>query len=135
MTEKKASRAGYRLIAERLKEKIESGDYPVGKLMPSYEAIAAEHGVSKNVARDAVALLEHAGIAERAAGIGTTVLCKPSEAPPSEREQLMQQIASMRERIEQVAGEVAELRREVHEGPQPPAPTRRAGQPASRVRP
>lgn len=83
MAEQNVVRAGYRRIAELLEQKIEEGTYPVDGLLPSYDAIAAEYGVSKNVARDAVATLGRKGVVTVAAGIGTTVLRKPSEIPPT----------------------------------------------------
>src|SRR4051812_37832085 len=86
---------GYRRVAELLKTKIEDGTYPIGELLPSYDAVAAEYGVSKNVARDALASLRDEGIVETLAGIGSTVLVKPSDAPGSEREQIMQRIARL----------------------------------------
>lgn len=132
--EKKGARAGYKRVAEDLRQKIEAGTYPVGELMPSYDAIAVEYDVSKNVARDAIAALRDAGIVDVAPGIGTTVLSKPSELPASERDQLMQQIARMQERIEQVAADVVELRREMHGDRQPPARARPADRRASPTR-
>lgn len=130
-----AGRVGYRRIADDLKEKIENGFYPVGETLPSFGSLASQYGVKEGVARNAVYALRDEGIIDVEAGKGSVVVHKPSEAPPSERDQLMQQIASMRARIEQVAGEVAELRREVREGQQPPAPARQGSRPASQARP
>lgn len=133
--EQGAGRVSYRRIAEDLKAKIENGAYPVGKPLPSFESLAAEHKVKSGVARNAVYSLRDEGIIDVVPGVGSLVMFKPSEAPPPERERLMQEIVRMRERIEQVAGELAELRREVHGDQQPPARARPAGRPASPTRP
>lgn len=110
-----AGKVGYRRIAEDLKEKIESGVHPVGEPLPSFDSLAATYDVKIGVARNAVYALRDEGIIDVVAGVGSLVAVKPSEAPPSEREQLMREIANMRERIEQVAAGLAELRHEVHE--------------------
>lgn len=82
MAEQRVVRAGYRRIAEQLEQLIEDGTYPVDGLLPSYDTIAAEYDVSKSVARDSVGILVKKGIVDVAAGIGTTVLRKPSDVPP-----------------------------------------------------
>lgn len=84
MAEQRVVRAGYRRIAEQLEQLVEDETYPVGGLLPSYDAVAAEYEVSKSVARDAVGILVKKGIVDVAAGIGTTVLRKPSEVPPEQ---------------------------------------------------
>ena len=52
----------YRLIADRLRAAIETGRYRPGQRLPSAHDLAAEWGVNEHTARDAMKLLERAGL-------------------------------------------------------------------------
>lgn len=108
MAEQRVVRAGYRRIAEQLDQLIENGTYPVGGLLPSYDALAAEYDVSKSVARDAVGILVKKGVVDVAAGIGTTVLRKPSDVPaPQDIPARLDEVAATVQRMsEQLDSEV-----------------------------
>lgn len=106
MAEQRVVRAGYRRIAEQLEQLIEDGTYPVEGLLPSYDAIAAEYEVSKSVARDAVGVLGKKGIVDVAAGIGTTVLRKPSEVPP-ERD-IQTQLGAIDATVQQLSSQLGD---------------------------
>ncbi len=119
MAEPKVVRAGYRRIAEQLEQRIEEGFYPVGELLPSYDALAAEFAASKSVARDAVGILEGKGIVDVAAGIGTTVLRKPSDVPPApDIPARLDEVAATVQRMsdqlnEQVTPDLADIREQL----------------------
>ncbi len=75
----------YRRIAEDLRQRIESGDLPPGRQLPSEEDLREEYGeqygqdgrdVSRNTVRDAVKLLVSRGLIETRPGQGTFVLRK-----------------------------------------------------------
>lgn len=119
MAEQRVVRAGYRRIAEQLEQLVEDETYPVGGLLPSYDAVAAEYEVSKSVARDAVGILVKKGIVDVAAGIGTTVLRKPSDVPPEQDiparlEEVAATVQRMSDQIDsQVTPDIADLREQL----------------------
>ncbi|MBD8078244.1 FadR/GntR family transcriptional regulator [Cellulosimicrobium arenosum] len=61
------------LVVERLTERVEQGQWPVGSRIPSEPELVAELGVGRNTVREAVRALEHAGILEPRRGDGTYV--------------------------------------------------------------
>ncbi len=117
MAEQRVVRAGYRRIAEQLEQLVENETYPVGGLLPSYDTVAAEYDVSKSVARDAVGILVKKGIVDVAAGIGTTVLRKPSDVPtePDVPTRLAEMDTTVRRLSEQLDGEVVPDLRELRD--------------------
>jgi DNA-binding FadR family transcriptional regulator len=131
------SRVGYRRVADELRRRIDAGTYQVGGRLPSYEALAEEFRVSRNVARSAVEDLREEGLVETTHGIGSTVLYTSTGLRELMVESgadggaLMREVARMRQRLEQVAAEVADLRREVRGDQQPPAPAGRAARPST----
>jgi DNA-binding FadR family transcriptional regulator/8-oxo-dGTP pyrophosphatase MutT (NUDIX family) len=73
LPETKTKRAGYRVIAAALKERIEQGEYPPGATVPSEEAIAKEFGVARETARRAVKEIETQGLVTTVHGRGRFV--------------------------------------------------------------
>ncbi|MDR1607708.1 MAG: GntR family transcriptional regulator [Deltaproteobacteria bacterium] len=63
----------YRLLAEAIKVKIASGQYPKGARIPSEVAISREHGLSTMTVRQAVNLLTQEGLLTKVQGSGTYV--------------------------------------------------------------
>jgi DNA-binding LacI/PurR family transcriptional regulator len=67
----------FRLLAERLRQQISDGDWPVGGRLPTEPQLAAVHAVGVNTVRRAVGLLVAEGIVERRQGSGTYVAQRP----------------------------------------------------------
>lgn len=63
----------YVIIADRLRQKIASGCWPAGTLLPSLHDIAAEFSVARPTARQAVQLLVKEGLLSSQRGLGTFV--------------------------------------------------------------
>jgi GntR family transcriptional regulator len=64
--------ARYR-IADAIRSKIESGEYPAGELVPSETQLAQEYGVAKMTARSALEVLKAEGLVIAQQGRGTRV--------------------------------------------------------------
>jgi DNA-binding GntR family transcriptional regulator len=64
----------YMLLANNLTEKIASGVYPAGTLIPSEATLCEQFDVSRITVRGALKELETRGLVTRRAGIGTRVL-------------------------------------------------------------
>jgi len=84
----------------QLRERITSGDWPVGSRIPPEPALVELLGVGRNTVREAVQSLVHAGLVERRQGSGTYVLSASELAVSMSR-----QIADARQR------DVIEVRR------------------------
>ncbi|MCW2889115.1 MAG: GntR family transcriptional regulator [Streptosporangiaceae bacterium] len=70
-------RPAYRRIAEELRERIRDGGHPPGSRLPTMAVLAATHGVSEIVIRQAIALLRGEGLVETRRGGGTIVRVRP----------------------------------------------------------
>jgi DNA-binding GntR family transcriptional regulator len=60
-------------IADVLRERIKSGEYPPGRKLPSIIALSGEFGVATVTARKALAALQREGLVETRSGWGTFV--------------------------------------------------------------
>ncbi|MEV4443826.1 GntR family transcriptional regulator, partial [Streptomyces sp. NPDC049577] len=58
----------------QLRERVESGDWPVGGRIPSEPVLAEQLGVGRSAVREAVRALTHVGMLEPRQGSGTYVL-------------------------------------------------------------
>lgn len=65
--------AKYKTVAENLNEKIRSGDFTPGDVLPSEHQLAKCYGVSRITVRRAIEVLEESGHVERQHGRGTFV--------------------------------------------------------------
>jgi GntR family transcriptional regulator len=65
--------AKYRAIAEDLGRRIRAGEYPPGCALPAQRELAASYGASLATARQALDLLQQAGLLTQQAGRGTFV--------------------------------------------------------------
>jgi GntR family transcriptional regulator len=63
----------YREIANALRAAIERGEYQPGQRIPGENDLIRDHGVSRNTARDALAVLRHEGITDTRRGAGNFV--------------------------------------------------------------
>jgi len=69
----------YREIAERLRQQIESGEFPSGAQMPTEQDLQVQHNASRNTIREAIRQLTTLGLVEAKPGQGTFVV--PNVAP------------------------------------------------------
>lgn len=70
-------RPAYLLVADELRQQIQSGDYPPGARLPTMEELRRSYGVSEIVIRHAVSLLRQEGLVETRRGGGTVVRTRP----------------------------------------------------------
>ncbi|MGL5829867.1 MAG: GntR family transcriptional regulator [Angustibacter sp.] len=66
-----------RLLANELRAQIARGDLSPGDRLPSERALAQEHGIARNTAREAVRLLTDEGLVTAEHGRGAFVRAKP----------------------------------------------------------
>ncbi len=64
----------YRQLAEIIRERIASGEYPKGSRLPSESDLMEEFEIGRNTARRAVAVLRDEGTVETVATRGSYVL-------------------------------------------------------------
>ena len=64
----------YQQLAAELKQRIESGRYPVGDKLPAERYIAEEMNVSRTVVREAIIMLEVEGYVDVRKGSGIHVV-------------------------------------------------------------
>ncbi|MGC4838752.1 GntR family transcriptional regulator [Micromonospora vinacea] len=79
----------YRLIADELRQRIESGVIPPGTLLPPESALTTEFRASRGTVRQAIAALRDARLVATEHGRGTYAsprhyYSEPDEAPPLE---------------------------------------------------
>ncbi len=69
-------------FADFLRKQIESGELAPGALLPSESALIQRYGISRPMARKAVAILRNEGLVTTEQGIGTKVREQPVEREP-----------------------------------------------------
>jgi GntR family transcriptional regulator len=62
----------YKQIADRLRSAIKGGAYGSGDLLPSEHELAAEYGVARGTAREAIMLLGNEGLIDAVHGLGVS---------------------------------------------------------------
>lgn len=70
----------YREVERMLEERLASGAYPVGSLMPTEAELAGEFSASRFTIREALRQLAERGFVERRQGLGTRVVAARPEA-------------------------------------------------------
>jgi GntR family transcriptional repressor for pyruvate dehydrogenase complex len=112
----------YRSIGGQLIEGIRSGAFPPGSALPSERALALELGVSRGSVREAVRVLEHAGVLEVRTGSGnyvteealsTTTLLRLEAAATGQHSPL--DIILVRRALEPMCARLAAAHRTAHE--------------------
>jgi DNA-binding GntR family transcriptional regulator len=71
----------YRQVAARLYGQIHDGTYPPGGALPTEQQLADEYGLSRNMIRQALALLRQQGIVDVVQGSGHYVRPRPEPQP------------------------------------------------------
>jgi GntR family transcriptional regulator len=71
---RKTAQPRYRSVADTLMEGILSGKYPVGAILPGETDVATQFAISRHTARDAMRLLEQAGMITRRRRVGSMVV-------------------------------------------------------------
>jgi DNA-binding GntR family transcriptional regulator len=66
----------YRQLTATLRAAIASGEYPVGSLLPTEIEISRNFGVSRHTVRDALRILNGAGLIQRRRRVGTIVTAR-----------------------------------------------------------
>jgi GntR family transcriptional regulator len=66
----------YREIADQLRQRIESGEFPSGAQMPTEQDLQKQHNASRNTIREAIKQLTSLGLVETKPGQGTFVVPK-----------------------------------------------------------
>lgn len=84
-------------VADGIRAKIVSGEYPVGSAIPSTPNLAKEYEVSKTPARDAVKELQDEGILEGVPGKGVYVKAMPAAAAAEKHD-----IETLRRRLDEL---------------------------------
>jgi len=95
----------YQRLIDQIRSKITSGEYPLGKAIPSTAALAELAGMSVPVVRRAVGQLEADGILEGHPGKGVYVRALP-EAADAERQDIKvlgQQVAELQDQLRDLA--------------------------------
>lgn len=73
LAERPLGQSRYGALAEALKARIVSGEWPAGSALPAEQALADEHGVALGTMRQALGLLAQVGLVNRVHGKGTFV--------------------------------------------------------------
>ncbi len=81
MVDLQGGRPVYRQIADRLRSAIATGVLGPGEQVPSEHELAAEHGVARGTAREAIMLLRNEGLIDAVHGLG----CFVHEPEPFQR--------------------------------------------------
>lgn len=69
----------YEQLADTLRERIASGEFPPGSKLPSRAELSAAYGISDIVIGRAMWILKQEGLTETLPGVGVYVADKPAE--------------------------------------------------------
>lgn len=99
----------YQRLISQIRSKIASGEYPVGKQIPSTTDLKAQTGMSLTVVRRAVQQLQADGILEGHPGKGVFVRALPQDADREKNtlETLGAQVSALRETVTTLAEQEA----------------------------
>jgi DNA-binding GntR family transcriptional regulator len=106
----------YQRIAEDLRAKISSGEYPPGSQLPTKEQLKTRYQVALNTVERAIEELRKAGIVETLQGAGMFVRESPGSGHSPEYTALMEHLAGIDDQVRQLADRVDELEKMVRGG-------------------
>ncbi|MBT8228438.1 MAG: winged helix-turn-helix transcriptional regulator [Dactylosporangium sp.] len=72
----------YQILADELRQKIDSGEWSPGTKLPSRSQLCQEHGVSDTVVGKAMMILRATGLTETLEGVGVFVAGDRDASPP-----------------------------------------------------
>jgi len=101
-------RPKYRQIADDLRSRMESGEFPPDSQLPSKAGMMSQYGVALATVNNAIGVLRGEGRAETVQGLGTFAR-KPAAGPSSEYETVMGYVRELAEEIRQLKERVAEI--------------------------
>ena len=110
----------YLPIYQALKSRIESGQYPVGQLLPSENTLLGEFGCSRNTVRRAIAGLVRDGYVQTSQGRGVCNIYQPLE-PSSYSMGTIESFAETSRRTAVTVQTPLSVRAQSDERTQPPA--------------
>jgi DNA-binding GntR family transcriptional regulator len=99
----------YQRIADDLRTRISSGEYPVGSQLPTKAELMTRYGVAVNTVERAVDELRKAGIVETLQGAGMFVCEPPTDEHSPEFLALMEHLAGTDDLVRQLAERVDDL--------------------------
>jgi DNA-binding GntR family transcriptional regulator len=99
----------YQRIAEDLRTKISSGEYPPGSQLPTKAELMAQYQVAVNTVERAIAELRQAGLVETLQGAGMFVREPPEPGHSPEYTAIMEHLARTDDQVRQLADRIEEL--------------------------
>jgi DNA-binding GntR family transcriptional regulator len=106
----------YQRIADDLRARISSGEYPPGSQLPTKAELMARYGVAVNTVERAVDELRKAGIVETLQGAGMFVREPPADGHSPEYLALMEHLTATDDLVRQLAERVDDLEKLVRRG-------------------
>lgn len=101
----------YERIADDLRARIRSGEYPPGSRLPSKSELKLQHGVSDGPVNEALKVLRGEGLIGSRQGSGIFVCDPLPEKARSEYEAVVGRLDELGEEVRQLREEVADLKR------------------------
>jgi DNA-binding GntR family transcriptional regulator len=100
----------YQEIADDLRKRLASGEFPIGSTLPSISALQEEYDVrGLNTVRQAVAILQEEGLVEPAQGRGTFVVALPK--PAGDLEAARKELDDLKEVLETAQSVLSRIQR------------------------
>ncbi|MDA2810347.1 GntR family transcriptional regulator [Nocardiopsis sp. RSe5-2] len=110
MATRAASSTPYIRIADDLRKRIASGEYPVGGPLPSGKVLAEEYKAARNTVASAIRVLREEGLVASEQGRGSYVLARPEEDRDEQGlEGVVKRLGELQGQVEQLSKRVAEL--------------------------
>jgi len=109
-------KAKYQRIADDLRARISSGEYPPGSRLPTKAELMTRHQVAVNTVERAIDELRKAGLVETLQGAGMFVCEPPGSGHSPEYTALMEHLAAIGDQVGQLAERVDELEKLVRGG-------------------
>ena len=106
----------YERIADDLRARISSGEYPPGSRLPTKAELMTRYQVAVNTVERAIEELRKAGIVETLQGAGMFVCEPPGTVHSPEYTALMERLAGIDDQVKQLADRVDDLEKLVRGG-------------------
>jgi len=106
----------YQRIADDLRARISSGEYPPGSQLPTKAELRARYQVAVNTVERAIDELRKAGIVETLQGAGMFVCEPPDTGHSPEYTALMEHLTGIDDQVRRLADRVDELEKVVRGG-------------------